>query len=293
MIPQTISEMFEAWDEYHLINGELLRLAERLPASGLGEVIRYVLTTPGKRVRPLILVLSSKAFGCDPAESVRAALALELVHAASLVHDDILDGGTERRGVESALKRYGMEAALLCGDYLISRSIGLISGYSQEVIEAFSQACVEMSEGEMLDLASRTRPEDYYLCICKKTASLISASSKIGCLIAGARADDVALFESYGMHLGLAYQVADDLNEFLGMEKGKSSAKTSATLPVIYRRDHSAEATVRLCAEAIRVHCRAAKRALAEAGGDEEVKGRLGSIVDKWGEECKSLKDRY
>jgi len=267
--------MFEAWDEYHLINGELLRLTERLPASGLGEVIRYVLTTPGKRVRPLILVLSSKAFGCDAAESVRAALALELVHAASLVHDDILDGGTERRGVESALKRYGMEAALLCGDYLISRSIGLISGYSQEVIEAFSQACVEMSEGEMLDLASRTRPEDYYLCICKKTASLISASSKIGCLIAGARADDVALFESYGMHLGLAYQVADDLNEFLGMEKGKSSAKTSATLPVIYRRDHSAEATVRLCAEAIRVHCRAAKRALAEAGGTRRSRGGL------------------
>ena len=284
--------MFEAWDEYHLINGELLGLTETLPASGLGEVIRYVLTTPGKRVRPLILVLSSEAFGCDPADSVKAALALELVHAASLVHDDILDGGTERRGAESAFKRYGMEAALLCGDYLISRSIGLISGYRQLVIEAFSQACVEMSEGEMLDLASRTTPEDYYICICKKTASLISASSKIGCMIAGAGAEDVALFERYGRHLGLAYQIADDLNEFLGMEKGKSSAKTSATLPVIYRRGHSAEATVRLCAEAIREHCRAAKGALAEAGGDEEVKARLGSIVDMWGEECKSQKGR-
>lgn len=284
--------MFEAWDEYHLINGELFRLTERMPASELGGVIRYVLTSPGKRVRPLILVLSSEAFGCDPAESVKAALAMELVHAASLVHDDILDGGTERRGTASAFHKYGLEAALLCGDYLISRSIGLISGYSQEVIEAFSAACMDMSEGEMLDLESGKRPEDYYLCISKKTASLISASSKMGCMIAGASGEDVALFERYGMHLGLAYQVADDLNEFLGMEKGKSSEKSSVTLPVIYVRDHSAEATVALCTGAIRDHCRAAKEALAEAGGDEEIKARLVSIVDKWGEECKSLKNR-
>ncbi len=284
--------MFEVWDEYHLINGELERLTESLPGSGLGEVIKYVLTSPGKRVRPLILVLSSEAFGCNAVESVDAALAMELVHAASLVHDDILDCGTQRRGAASAFQKYGMEAALLCGDYLISRSIGLMSGYSQPVIEAFSQACMEMSEGEMLDLASRNRPEDYYLCICKKTASLISASSKIGCLIAGADDEDVALFESYGMHLGLAYQVADDLNEFLGMEKGKSSEKTSITLPVIYSRGHSKETTLSLCAEVIRDHCRAAKMALAEAGGDEKIKARLGSIVDKWGEECKSLKNR-
>jgi len=284
--------MFEAWDEYHRINGELKRLTERLPASGLGEVIKYVLTSPGKRVRPLILVLSSEAFGCEPAKSMDAALALELVHAASLVHDDILDCGTERRGVASAFNRYGMEAALLCGDYLISRSIGLISGYSQKVVESFSAACMEMAEGEMLDLSSRKGPEDYYLCICKKTASLISASSKIGCLIAGAGDEDTALFERYGLHLGLAYQVADDLNEFLGMEKGKSSERTSATLPVIYSRDHSTEETLGLCGEVIRDHCRAAKRALAEAGGDEEIKARLERIVDKWGEECKSLKNR-
>ncbi|HII06116.1 MAG TPA: polyprenyl synthetase family protein [Methanotrichaceae archaeon] len=284
--------MFEAWDEYHLVNGELERLAESLPGSGLGQVIKYVLTSPGKRVRPLILVLSSEAFGCDPTRSVDAALAMELVHAASLVHDDILDHGTERRGVASAFQKYGMDAALLCGDYLISRSIGLMSGYNQAVIEAFSGACMEMSEGEMLDLTNRNRPEDYYLCICKKTASLISASSKIGCLIAGADDEDVAFFESYGMHLGLAYQVADDLNEFLGMEKGKSSEKTSITLPVIYSREHSKETTLNLCAEVIRDHCRAAKKALDDAGGDEEIKARLGSIVDKWGEECKSLKNR-
>jgi octaprenyl-diphosphate synthase len=284
--------MFEAWDEYHLINGELSRLTDSLPGSGLGEVIKYVLTSPGKRVRPLILVLSSEAFGCDPAKSMDAALALELVHAASLVHDDILDCGTERRGVASAFNRYGMEAALLCGDYLISRSIGLMAGYSQKVVESFSEACMEMSEGEMLDLSTRKGPEDYYLCICKKTASLISASSKIGCLIAGASDEDAALFERYGMHLGLAYQVADDLNEFLGMEKGKSSEKTSATLPVIYSRDHSTETTLGLCAEVIRDHCRAAKMALAEASGDEKIKARLESIVDKWGEECKSLKNR-
>lgn len=284
--------MFEAWDEYHLINRELFRLTERLPATGLGEVIRYVLTSRGKRVRPLILVLSSEAFGSDPAGSVNAALATEIVHAASLVHDDILDGGTERRGAASAFQKYGMEAALLCGDYLISRSIGLISEYSREVIEAFSAACMDMSEGEMLDLERGKGPEDYYLCISKKTASLISASSKMGCMIAGATTEDADLFGRYGTHLGLAYQVADDLNEFLGMEKGKSSEKSSVTLPVIYGMDHSTDTVVALCAGAIRDHCRAAKAALAEAGGDEEIKARLVSIVDRWGEECKSLKGR-
>ena len=179
-----------------------------------------MLSAPGKRVRPLILILSAEALGTPPAQSMSAALAIELVHAASLVHDDILDHGIERRGSPSALERFGPEASLLAGDWLISRSIDLISGYSQPVIRAFSRACMDMSEGELMDLSCAGSPDDYYQCITRKTASLFSASAKIGGLISGAGKEDVARLESYGLHLGLGYQVLDDLEEFLGLDQG-------------------------------------------------------------------------
>ncbi|MHC1630851.1 MAG: polyprenyl synthetase family protein [Methanotrichaceae archaeon] len=287
--------MFEGWDEYHLINKGLKKLADSLPGSDLGMVINYVLSSSGKRVRPLILIFSSESFGGDASKSMKAALAVELVHAASLIHDDILDNGIKRRGVPCTSQKYGTEAALLCGDYLISKSIELISDYSQPVIENFAKACMEMSEGEMLDMSSRSEFEDYYLCICKKTASIFAASAKIGGLIAGADENDVALFESYGMHLGLAYQIVDDLKEYLGIDEGKISRKTSVTLPVIYNKDYPVEVSLRLCTKAIQDHCCAAKNALAEAGGNKNRKGRLDCIVDKmtavWGDECKLLKN--
>jgi octaprenyl-diphosphate synthase len=109
--------MFAGWDEYHLINNELARLVKGLPPSDLGDVIAYVLSSPGKRVRPLILITSAQAFGSTATRAMNAALAIELVHAASLVHDDILDCGVERRGSPSTFERYGADAALLAGDF--------------------------------------------------------------------------------------------------------------------------------------------------------------------------------
>jgi len=210
--------MFSGWDEYHLINRKLAELVRSLPDSPLGEIISYVLTAPGKRVRPLLLIFSAEAFGGTASQAANAALAIELVHAASLVHDDILDQGTERRGAQSAIERFGPEAALLAGDWLISRSIELISHYSQPVMAAFSSACMDMSEGELMDLSAACSSDDYYQCISKKTATLFSASAKIGGLLAGASEADVSKLECYGRHLGLGYQVLDDLEEYLGRD---------------------------------------------------------------------------
>ena len=176
--------MFSGWDEYRLINEQLAELVKGLPDSPLGEVISYVLSAPGKRVRPLILIFSAEAFGGTANEAIKAALAIELVHAASLVHDDILDHGVERRGRQSAFERFGPEASLLAGDWLISRSIELISHYSQPVIAAFSSACMDMSDGELMDLSETCSSDDYYQCISKKTATLFSASAKMGGLSA-------------------------------------------------------------------------------------------------------------
>jgi len=281
--------MFSARDEYNLINKELAALVRDLPDSPLGEILSYVLSAPGKRVRPLILIISAEAFGTPPAQSINAALAIELVHAASLVHDDILDQGIERRGSPSSLERFGLEGSLLAGDWLISRSIDLISGYSQAVIQAFSRACMDMSEGELLDLSCAGSPDEYYQCISKKTASLFAASAKIGGLIGGAGREDVARLESYGLHLGLGYQVLDDLEEYLGLDQGKSSQKTSVTLPRIYANslaaysdtDSDAETVVQMCIEVTDDHCNQAKYALESLEADQKIKLLLLEIVDE------------
>lgn len=272
--------MFAGWDEYHLINDELARLVRDLPQSDLGEVITYVLSTPGKRVRPLILISAAQAFGSTATEAMNAALAIELVHAASLVHDDILDFGVERRGSPSTLERFGSDAALLAGDYLISRSIELISSYSRPVISSFAHACMSMSEGEMLDLSKTCSPDDYYQCISNKTASLFRASAKMGCLVASASPEDVAMFEQYGLQLGLAYQVLDDLEEFLGIDQGKHSNKASVTMPRIYSGLHGEDKSTKMCLKVVDDHCKAAKKALSLASGRIEMKARLEDIVD-------------
>jgi octaprenyl-diphosphate synthase len=269
--------MFTGWDEYHLINRELSNLIASLPKSDLGEVIGYILSAPGKRVRPLILIFSAQAFGCTGNCAVNAALAVELAHAASLVHDDILDSGMERRGAPSALDRFGSDAAILAGDYLISKSIEMISSYSPAVIGAFAKACMIMSEGEMLDLSSASSDREYYSCISQKTASLFAASAQIGGLIACAPSEEVAKLERYGTHLGLAYQVLDDLEEHLCIYQGK-------------------EAVRKMCVEAISGHCSEAKAALTDSNGDDRMKEKLEELVDRMTEQgleqCRSLRSQ-
>jgi octaprenyl-diphosphate synthase len=285
--------MFSGWDEYDLINHELAELVKGLPESDLGEVIAYVLSSPGKRVRPLILIFSARALGASSAQALNAALAIELVHAASLVHDDILDCGVERRGAPSVIERFGTEAALLAGDYLISKSIGLISGYSRPVIGNFSRACMSMSEGEMLDLSRACTFHDYYQCISQKTASLFAASAAMGGLIARAPQEDVTRLEKYGLNLGLAYQILDDLEEFLGIDQGKVSRKTSVILQRfsenmrakdnshVEEKRRATQIALQTCVKAIEDHCLKAKSALCESSGDAAMKSRLESIVDE------------
>ena len=273
--------MFSGWDEYHLINRELAELARGLPDSPLGEIISYVLSAPGKRVRPLVLIFSAQSKGVTASQAMNAALAIELAHAASLVHDDILDYGVERRGSPSALQRFGPEASLLAGDYLISRSIELVSHYPAPVICAFARACMNMSEGELMDLSVAGSSNDYYQCISKKTASLFSAAAKMGGLIAGASEEEVARLETYGMHLGLGYQVLDDLEEFLGLDQGKSSKKTSVTLPRIYASQYGDDAAQKMCIKVIEDHNIEARKALSGSSAREDIKSRLESIVDE------------
>jgi octaprenyl-diphosphate synthase len=199
-----------------------------------------------------------------------------------------------RRGSPSTFERFGPNAALIAGDYLISRSIELISHYDPPVVNAFAKACMDMSEGEMMDLSSACSPDDYFQCISKKTASLFSTSAKIGSLISGASKDDLARFEEYGMNLGLGYQVLDDLEEFSGIDQGKSSKKTSVTLPIIYCHHHGEDAARNMCINLIDDYRSRAKRILCKSSGRKELLTRLESIVDEMTcqglERCRSQK---
>jgi len=281
--------MLSDWVEYSMVEEGLLAL-QTPPRSDLGEVVDYVLSTPGKRTRPLILIFSAEAFGSPPRRSLNAALAVELAHAASLVHDDILDGGVERRGAPTTVERFGLEAALLCGDYLISRSIDLISHYPGEVIRTFANACMEMSAGEMLDLSRISSPKEYFRCVSSKTASLFAASARMGCMIAKVGDEQASIYHEYGLHLGLAYQIVDDLEEVLGTSQGKRSLKTSSTLPRIHGERGSLEEAVDICTSSICEHVEVARDALARAGGSEKMRDRLNLILNKmtggWSEEC-------
>ena len=270
--------MITDWHEYRLINGAITSLMDDREESGLKRVVRHVFDSGGKRIRPIILILASELFGGDADECTDAALAIELIHSASLIHDDILDVGLVRRGVPSVYKQFGLAAAILCGDFLISKSIELISKYDQAVIQDFGRAGMSMSEGEAIDVASNEiefSEGDYFKCISKKTASLFAASACMGSRISGASAESVYQCAEFGTHLGMAYQIVDDILEYQELQHEKKSENTSATLPHIIPNSDALDISI----QEVRHHVDCSKRIL-ESFDDSDARNKLLKIVD-------------
>ncbi|MGB3908680.1 MAG: polyprenyl synthetase family protein [Methanomethylovorans sp.] len=239
----------EDFEEYRQINIALAGLIHKMDESSqMKNMLSHVCSSGGKKIRPLILMLSTEICGGDMRESIDAALAIELIHSASLIHDDLLDGGILRRGMPSAHEKYGVSEALLCGDFLISKAITLISSYGHDAIYEFGSAGMHMAEGETIDIKSMGEDFDqknYFTCINKKTASLFASSAAIGAYIAGCSKDEALRFHAFGENVGIAYQVVDDLLEFLGELEDKKSTKESVTLPQIYDRALGREEAVK------------------------------------------------
>ena len=198
------------------------------------DVVSYALESSGKRIRPLLVMLSGKLFGASANTLVNAAVAVELMHIASLVHDDIIDEGMLRRGNESLHLRFGFPAAILCGDYLLCKSLNLLKGYNEEVMKKFTRAGMLMADGEMMDID--VSMNDYFECIGRKTAVLFEASTGMGAVIGEAKHSDVLNIERFGWHLGIAYQLTDDLLDYLGLWKDKQSVRKGATFPRLVER---------------------------------------------------------
>lgn len=245
--------------------------------SKMKKMMLHVCSAGGKSIRPIILMLCTEICGGERNKSVNAALAIELIHSASLIHDDVLDNGIIRRGVESAHMKYGVPAAILCGDFLISKAISLISSYGTDSVLEFGRAGMYMAEGETIDISSAGTDfgrKDYFECISKKTASLFAASAAIGAYVAGADRETAMRFRSFGESVGNAYQIVDDLLEYLDRLEDKHSTYESVTLPLLYRKSMGHEEAVRLTVQDVLAHVEKAKQMLSSFD-DSEAKDKL------------------
>ena len=206
----------------------------------------------GKRIRPLLVLLSTAACGGDWKFALPAAAAVEILHNFSLIHDDIEDQGTIRRGRETVWMKYGVPLAINAGDALFalvySAALHLLPAISEDkviqVITLLTEACVKLTGGQHLDISfekdRKISVENYWKMISGKTASLISTSSRIGAVVAGADREQEDAMASFGFALGLAFQVYDDWLGIWGKsaETGKSSVSDlitgKKTLPILF-----------------------------------------------------------
>ena len=233
--------------EVERIHGALEEhLSSRVPL--VEEIARYSMLGAGKRLRPLLFVLSARLCGGRGENLYRYAVIFEAIHAASLLHDDVLDNAEFRRKKPSASRVWGNHAAVLGGDFLYSRSFSLaVECGSRPFMEALTRTTTRMAEGQMLELThtnnwSLTRDE-YMEIIAAKTAVLISAACACGSIIAGAGDRESDALGRFGLSLGTAFQLIDDLldytatQEVVGKPVGKDLREGKITLPLIRTLD--------------------------------------------------------
>ncbi|MBE2187660.1 MAG: polyprenyl synthetase family protein [Rhodothermales bacterium] len=209
----------------------------------LNAVIRYVLAQKGKQIRPLLVLLAARASGGVTQATHRAASLVELLHTATLVHDDVVDDAERRRGLFSINALWKNKVAVLFGDFLLSRGLLLaLDAKDYDTLHLLSDAIRRMSEGELLQI-EKTRHLDldeatYFKIISDKTASLISACTAAGATSAGASPEIVGALHTFGEKLGLAFQIRDDLFDYgledVGKPLGIDVQEKKLTLPLIY-----------------------------------------------------------
>ncbi len=181
------------------------------------QIIKYMFKTGGKRVRPLLVVLSAKALGGSPDEALEAAAAIEIIHAATLVFDDLIDKDQVRRGAPTIHMAFSNEKALTSGLFLASKGVQLLSNYKNpEIMRMIGTTLVDISKGELLDiLADLNSSVSECIAIADlKTASLFGTAAGIGAAIAGVEGKDMVGIQKFGRSSGMAFQIQDDILDF-------------------------------------------------------------------------------
>lgn len=208
----------------------------------IDEVWQHLLQSPGKRLRPLLLLLSARAHGGIAPHSIMSGAVVEMIHTATLIHDDVVDKAQMRRGQPTVNQRWHDGIALMMGDFLYSKGFQLFTAAGLErEMELLAETTNRMSIAEMMQFQFHTkldmREDEYMLLINEKTAALIEASCALGAMVAGA--GDTEPIRRYGRHVGLAFQITDDLFDYLGDQVvvgkpvGSDLREGKVTLPLI------------------------------------------------------------
>ncbi len=210
----------------------------------LAEVLDYSLFNGGKRIRPLLLVLATRLCGRDGIEIYELARAFEYLHAATLLHDDVIDNAATRRGRPSVYMQFGLVTAILTGDFLHARSMAIVGQIAgKEALTLFSEAAIGMVDGEFMQLRNaglhHFSEDNYLAAIMGKTGLLIAAACEIGALFGHGRERERHALRAYGTNVGCAFQMIDDLLDYqgdagkTGKPRGNDLAEGKMTLPLI------------------------------------------------------------
>ena len=205
----------------------------------------YIINSGGKRIRPMLTVLAAKALGYEGDKHHTLAAIIEFIHTATLLHDDVVDESTMRRGKETANALFGNQASVLVGDFLYTRSFQMmVTLDSMRVMNILADATNVISEGEVLQLMNCNDPDtteaSYFNVIYGKTARLFEAATQLSAIIANANEETTEALRIYGMHLGTAFQLIDDVMDYtseaddMGKNVGDDLAEGKPTLPLLY-----------------------------------------------------------
>lgn len=219
----------------------------------INQVANYIVSGGGKRLRPMLLILSARACGYTGDQHIPLAAIIEFIHTATLLHDDVVDESDVRRGKQTAHAVWGNAASVLVGDFLYSRSFQMMVGIdSMKVMQIMADATNTIAEGEVLQLLNLGDPEisesSYFEVIDHKTAKLFEAACRLGAVLAKSGAASETQLADFGKNLGLAFQIADDVLDYdgdgqeMGKNVGDDLAEGKPTLPLIYARAASDEA---------------------------------------------------
>jgi len=228
----------------------------------IDQISHYIINSGGKRLRPVLVLLAARALGYQGNQHIDLAAVVEFIHTATLLHDDVVDASELRRGQQSANAVFGNEASVLVGDFLYSRAFQMMVDVgSMRVMQILSDATNTIAEGEVLQLLNchdpDTTEERYMDVIHYKTAKLFEAATQLGAVLAGRPVDEERAMARYGMHLGTAFQLIDDVldysasSEQLGKNIGDDLAEGKPTLPLIYAMRHGTAQQAALIRSAI------------------------------------------
>ncbi|WP_372762057.1 octaprenyl diphosphate synthase [Pseudoalteromonas sp.] len=244
---------------------QLIHAQMRSDVALVNQLGLYIVNSGGKRVRPMLAILAARALGYQGKDHITLATIVEFIHTATLLHDDVVDESNLRRGTPTANAEFGNAASVLVGDFIYTRSFQLMVGLGKmQVMQVLADATNVIAEGEVLQLMNCNDPDtteaSYMQVIYSKTAKLFEAATGLAAIITEQEQSVLDALNLYGMHLGTAFQLVDDVLDYnadadqLGKNIGDDLAEGKPTLPLIYAMQHGNAQQTQLIRDAIE-HC--------------------------------------